>query len=81
MSWRCSPRGRSRRSTHFSEGLGSACRTLDDGERERFIAVQRQANRWTYIGSGMSHPKFLKTLGQVSAEGRRLIEEATPAFL
>jgi hypothetical protein len=55
-------------------------RRLDDEQRQRFIAVQHQANRWTYIGSGMSHPKFLETLGRVTAEGRRLIEQATPTY-
>lgn len=58
----------------------AASRTLDDSDRQRFIAVQHQANRWTYIGSGMSHPKFLETLGQVTADGRRLIEQVTPTY-
>jgi hypothetical protein len=55
-------------------------RTLNQQERERFIAVQHQANRWTYIGSGMSHPSFLAALGALSTEGRRKIEAAIPAF-
>lgn len=58
----------------------SMSRTLDTDARARFIEVQHQANRWTYIGSGMSHPKFLETLGRISAEGRRLIEQATPGY-
>lgn len=55
-------------------------RTLSLDARKRFVAVQHQANRWTYIGSGMSHPKFLETLGEVSASGRRMVEQATPTF-
>jgi hypothetical protein len=55
-------------------------RTLSDVERERFIEVQHQANRWTYIGSGMTHPKFLESLGQISADGRRMIEDAAPTY-
>jgi hypothetical protein len=23
------------------------------------MAVQHQANRWTYLGSGLSHPRFV----------------------
>jgi hypothetical protein len=55
-------------------------RTLDASARERFIEAQHQANRWTYIGSGMTHPKFLETLGKVSPQGRRMIEQASPGF-
>lgn len=55
-------------------------RTLGAGERARFMEVQHRANRWTYIGSGMSHPKFLETLGSLSLAKRQLIEAAAPAF-
>lgn len=45
------------------EALQRACgRRLDAGQRERFIAIQHQANRWTYIGSGLSHPRFIETV-------------------
>lgn len=55
-------------------------RTLKPAERERFMEVQHQANRWTYIGSGMSHPRFLETLGELSPQMRAAIEDAAPAF-
>jgi hypothetical protein len=55
-------------------------RTLNDKERARFLAQQHQANRWTYIGSGMSHPRFLETIGQLNPEKRRAIEAAAPTF-
>ena len=55
-------------------------RMLSDSERARFTDVQLQANRWTYIGSGMSHPKFLESLAALSAEGARAIEAAAPDF-
>ena len=43
--------------------LQRACeRDLDAAERARFMAVQHQANRWTYIGSGMTHPRFVDTI-------------------
>jgi hypothetical protein len=53
---------------------------LNPVQREAFVAVQHQANRWTYIGSGMSHPNFLETLGELGAPFRLAIEQAAPAF-
>ncbi|MDZ4734831.1 MAG: diiron oxygenase [Rhodospirillaceae bacterium] len=61
----------------FEEASG---RNLADAERETFMAVQHQANRWTYIGSGMTHPNFLETVGRLDAGCRRQIEEIAPAF-
>jgi hypothetical protein len=55
-------------------------RKLSDAEREEFIRVQHQANRWTYLGTGMTHPNFLRTLGDLSAGERKRIEEIAPAF-
>jgi DNA-binding MurR/RpiR family transcriptional regulator len=55
-------------------------RVLDESERERFVAVQHQAQRWTFIGSGMSHPKFLGTVGALVPEGRQRLESIAPAF-
>ena len=55
-------------------------RILSDSEREEFITKQRQANRWTYLGTGLTHPKFLETLGMLSPAQRRRIEEIAPAF-
>src|SRR5262249_29878058 len=37
-------------------------RKLTEGECEEVIQVQHQSNRWTYLGSGMTHPNFLATL-------------------
>ncbi|MBK9164330.1 MAG: diiron oxygenase [Acidobacteria bacterium] len=55
-------------------------RTLTEAEREEFITVQHQANRWTYLGTGMSHPKFLETVGALDAAEREKLEEVVPAF-
>lgn len=54
---------------------------LSESERTDFISIQHQANRWTYIGSGMSHPRFLGTLGKLSPAQRKRIEEVSPVFL
>ncbi len=55
-------------------------RTLTDAQREEFRAVQHQAMRWTFLGSGMTHPKFLRTLGEISPEGCRRVESIAAAF-
>jgi hypothetical protein len=49
-------------------------------EQKAFLDAQHQANRWTYIGSGMSHPRFLESLEALSPTLRRTIEAAAPAF-
>jgi hypothetical protein len=55
-------------------------RTLNEKEKDEFIKVQNQANRWTYLGSGMTHPKFLETLETLSSEQRARIETISPMF-
>lgn len=61
----------------FKRAMG---RKLSDKEREEFICVQYQANRWTYLGTGMTHPNFLGTLGNLSVEQRQRIEEVAPVY-
>jgi hypothetical protein len=55
-------------------------RVLNEGEREEFRRVQRQANRWTYLGSGMTHAKVLETFGALSPAARARVESVSPAF-
>jgi hypothetical protein len=55
-------------------------RKLTDSQREKFMEIQYQANRWTYIGSGMTHPNFLATLGDMMPEARKRIEQISPVF-
>lgn len=55
-------------------------RILTPAERERFIETQHGANRWTYIGTGASHPRFLETVGELSEARRRDIEALAPVF-
>jgi hypothetical protein len=53
-------------------------RTLDD--REAIKAQQHQAARWTYIGSGMVHERFVGTLEAISPRAAARIAEAAPLF-
>ena len=55
-------------------------RILSEAEQERFRAIQLQALRWTYLGSAMTHPNFLTTVGEFSPSTRKQIEEMAPAF-
>ena len=55
-------------------------RILNRAEQERFRSIQLQALRWTYLGSAMTHPKFLATVGEFSSSARKQIEEMALAF-
>jgi hypothetical protein len=55
-------------------------RTLNEAEQEQFRSLQLQALRWTYLGSAMTHPNFLATVGEFSPSVRKQIEEMAPAF-
>jgi hypothetical protein len=54
--------------------------TVDPDVRERLLAEQHQAMRWTYLGSGMVHPKFVATLGALSPAARDRIAQVAPTF-
>ncbi|MBX3458735.1 MAG: hypothetical protein KF696_02075 [Planctomycetes bacterium] len=55
-------------------------RTLTPQQREQFMRVQHQSNRWTYLGSGMSHPKFLEAVGALDPAWRAKLEQVYPLF-
>lgn len=55
-------------------------RQLTDAEKEEFRKVQLQANRWTYLGTGMTHERVLETLESLTPKARQRIESISPAF-
>ena len=55
-------------------------RVFSEAERKEFEQVQLQANRWTYIGSGMNHPNFLATVNHLSPEWKQQLEKIAPSF-
>ena len=55
-------------------------RRLSARERAALTGQQHQALRFTYIGSGMVHPKFLGSLEAMSSAARARIAEVAPAF-
>ena len=58
----------------------AAGRNFSKREEEQFRAIQTQAQRWTYLGSAMTHPQFLQTVGEISPQARIQIEEMSKAF-
>lgn len=55
-------------------------RTRDPIDRANFLAQQHQAARWTFIGSGMNHPKFRATLARISPAADATLSRVAPAF-
>jgi hypothetical protein len=55
-------------------------RTFSETEKQQFREVQRQANRWTYLGSGMSHENVLNTLSSISETDRARVESLAAAY-
>jgi para-aminobenzoate N-oxygenase AurF len=55
-------------------------RRLSARERKALQGQQHQALRWTYLGSGMIHPKFVATLAAMSPAARDRIAAVAPAF-
>jgi hypothetical protein len=55
-------------------------RTFSAAEAERITAVQHQAMRWTYLGSGISHPNFLRSVEALSPVQATRLAEAAKVF-
>ena len=55
-------------------------RTLNPEEAVRFLSVQHQAMRWTFLGSGMTHANFLASVDALKPAARAGIEQMAPAF-
>ena len=49
-------------------------------QHERFHEAQLKALRWTFIGSGITHPNFLATVGKLGPGLREKLEAVAPAF-
>lgn len=49
-------------------------RYVNDTERAAYVTTQQQALRWTFIGSGMSHPNFLSTVERLRPGASNLLQ-------
>ena len=54
-------------------------RALRPHERKTFRVVQQDALRWTFLGSGATHPNFVATLDHVRSYGGRTDVHDSPA--
>jgi hypothetical protein len=55
-------------------------RQLSEADRATVSAVQQRANRWTYLGTGMTHPKVLEALERLAPSARAKVEAVAQAF-
>lgn len=55
-------------------------RRLSARQRKALERQQHQALRWTYLGSGMIHPKFVASLAAISPAARDRIASVAPIF-
>jgi hypothetical protein len=53
---------------------------LSKSERDAMTEAVLKGMRWTYLGTGMTHPNFLATVEAIKPEARTQIEEMAPAF-
>jgi hypothetical protein len=60
--------------------MAATGRYFTDVQKEEFRQVQKRANRWTYLGSGMTHSKVLETLEGLSPKARQRVKAVSVAF-
>ena len=55
-------------------------KNLSKSAREEMTNAVLKGMRWTYLGTGMTHPNFLATVEEIKPEARKPIEAMAPAF-
>jgi hypothetical protein len=60
--------------------VGATGRDLSRNQRQELGATVLKGMRWTYLGTGMTHPNFLASVESIKPEARKQIEEMAPAF-
>jgi hypothetical protein len=55
-------------------------KNLSKSERQQMTDAVLKGMRWTYLGTGMTHPNFLATVEAIKPEARKQIEEMAPTF-
>ena len=60
--------------------LQATKRDLSKSEREATKEAVLKGMRWTYLGTGMTHPNFLATVASIKPEAREQIEQMAPMF-
>jgi hypothetical protein len=60
--------------------IRATARNLSEAEKQDLCGTAFQGMRWTYLGTGMTHPNFLETVERIKPEARKDIEAMAPAF-
>jgi hypothetical protein len=60
--------------------INATGRKLSKHERQEMTEAVLKGMRWTYLGTGMTHPNFLATVEQIKPEAKTQIEAMAPAF-
>jgi hypothetical protein len=60
--------------------VGATGRNLSSSQRQELAAAMLKGMRWTYLGTGMTHPNFLASVESIRPEARKQIEDMAPAF-
>jgi hypothetical protein len=55
-------------------------RTFTPAERSEIVAAQQRAYRWTFLVSGLEHPKFTEIVDTLTSDGRRKVDTAAEAL-
>ena len=55
-------------------------KNLSHGERQEMVDAVVKGMRWTYLGTGMTHPNFLSTVEKIKPEAKAQILAMAPAF-
>ena len=55
-------------------------RSLSEDERRRFLQIQHQALRWTFLGSSLGNRNFLAVLANIRDEAAARVEQASKSF-
>jgi hypothetical protein len=55
-------------------------RTFAEHERADIKTNIQRAYRWTFLMSGLTHPTFVKIVGELTDQGRRRLEAAAEAL-
>jgi hypothetical protein len=59
---------------------GATGRTFTTAERSEIVAAQQHAYRWTFLVSGLEHPKFTEIVDALTSDGRRKVDTAAEAL-
>lgn len=63
------------------ESLSRAIRrTLTETEQQQINVVQERSYRWTFVGSGLTHPQFMETFNRVSPARQARLSKMAEAY-